>query len=52
MADQRVFVNTEDKGVLYMDLKELAEDKEQLELSDFKKLEVKIDQGQSVSMIV
>ena len=52
MPDQRVFVNTEDKGVLYIDLKELAADKERLEPSDLKTLEIRIDQGFSVSMIV
>ena len=50
--DQRVFINTEDKGVLYFDLNELAADKEQLELSDFKKFEIQIDQGFSVSIII
>ena len=52
MSDQRVFINTEDRGVLYFDLKELAADKEQLELSDLKKIEIRIDQGFSVSMFV
>ena len=50
--DQRVFVNTEDKGVLYFDLKDLAADREQLELSDLKKFEFQNDQGLSVSMII
>ena len=52
MPDQKVAVSTVDKGVLYFDLKELAEDRERLELSDFKSLDnLKIREGFSVPMI-
>ena len=53
MPDQKVSINTVDKGLQQIDLKELAEDKEQLELSDFKTLEtLAIDEGCYVSAIV
>ena len=52
MPDQRVFVNTEKKGVLYFDLEELAEDKQQLELSDFKSFDhLQSREGEAVTMI-
>ena len=52
MPDQKVFMNTVDKGVLYFDLRELEEDKAQLELSDFKSFDhLHIDEGFSVSML-
>ena len=52
MPDQKVTVNTVEQGVLYFDLKELAEDRQQLELSDFKSFEqLQIEEGFSVSMI-
>ena len=52
MVDQKVIVNTVEKGVLYFDLKELAEDRYQLELSDFKSFDhLQIHEGYSVSML-
>ena len=52
MPDQRIFFNTEDEGVLYVDLKELAADKKQLELSDLKKFDIGVKRGFVVSMII
>ena len=52
MPDQRVFVNTEKKGVLYFNLEELEEDRQQLELSDFKSFDnLQSREGEAVSMI-
>ena len=52
MSDQKVIVNTVEKGVLYFDLKELAEKRKQLALSDFKSFDhLQIEEGFSVSML-
>ena len=52
MPDQKVVVNTVEKGVLYFDLKMLAEDRQQLELSDFKSFDhLQIGEGFVVTMI-
>ena len=53
MSDQKVVVNSVEKGVLYFDLKELEEDRQQLELSDFKSFDdlKQIEEGFVVTMI-
>ena len=52
MDDQKVFMCTADNRIQYFDIKKLAENKEQLEQSDFKTLQGPLDDDYTTGGLV